>query len=92
MGSIKILGNSIQLSAGVGTTVPDLNGIGAKYVLLQHVGENHHQIIQKTGMGTTVGSIHLPPDTVLTIKKERSDTLETASGNDVYVTSITYQG
>lgn len=91
MNAIKILGISTQLS-GTGTTVPNLSNLGAEYVLLQHTGSNHNLVIQKSGIGTTVGSINLPGKALLVIKKQRTDTLEVSSGNDVFATSVVYQG
>jgi len=90
-GSIKILGNSQQLS-GIGTTVSDINGLGAQYVLIQHTGAGNHYIIEKTGAGVTVGTVYLPSESFLLIKKERTNTISVDSGNDIYATSVVYQG
>jgi len=88
---IKILGNSQQLS-GIGTTVSDIDGLGAQYVLIQHTGGGSHYIIEKTGAGVTVGTVHMPPQSFLLIKKERTNIISVNSGNDIYATSVVYQG
>jgi len=90
-GPIKILGNSQQLS-GIGTTVSDINGLGAQYVLIQHTGGGNHYIIEKTGAGVTVGTVHMTPQSFLLIKKERTNIISVNSGTDIYATSVVYQG
>ncbi len=91
MNPIKILGYAQQLS-GIGTTVSGVNDVGAQYVLVQHTGAGNHFITQQTGTGTTIGTIYVQPDTSIIIKKERTDTIKVDSGNDVYATSVVYQG
>lgn len=91
MGVIKILGNALQLS-GTGTTIPDMNGIGAQYVLIQHTGSGNNYIIQQTGVGDTIGTVHMPSESFLIIKKQRTDILKVDGGNDIYATSVVYQG
>jgi hypothetical protein len=91
MNPIKIIGNLHQLS-GIGTTVADVNNLGAQYVLVQHIGAGNHYITQQTGAGVTIGSIYIPSNSNLLIKKERTDEIKVDSGNDVYATSVVYQG
>lgn len=87
---IKILGTATQLT-GTGTTVPGSDYVGAQYVLVSNIG-TAQTVTQKTGVGVTVGTIFTPASSLLIIKKERTDTLESESGNSVYVTSVVYQG
>jgi hypothetical protein len=87
---IKILGSASQLT-GTGTTVPGSDNVGAQYVLVSNTGTTQ-TVTQKTGAGVTVGTIVTPPSSLLIIKKERTDTLESASGTSVHVTSVVYQG
>ena len=93
MNVIKLLGEATQVNAGSGTSVPDIDGVGAQYVLLQHdhSGGQAHVVEVRTGAGVTTGSLHLAPHNPLIVHKERTDLIY-SSATDVYATSVAYQG
>tara|TARA_B100002019_G_scaffold220769_1_gene193534 strand:+ start:301 stop:582 length:282 start_codon:yes stop_codon:yes gene_type:complete len=93
MNVVKLLGESTQVNAGSGSSVPSIDGIGAQYVLLQHdhTGGQAHIVEVRTGAGVTTGSFHLAPHNPITIQKERTD-LVYCSSTDVYATSVVYKG
>ena len=61
---VKVLGESTQVNAGSGSSVPgSVNGIlgaaiGAEYVMLQHSHSSDRLVEIRTGAGVTYGSIH----------------------------------
>tara|TARA_B100002019_G_scaffold277766_1_gene277928 strand:+ start:503 stop:784 length:282 start_codon:yes stop_codon:yes gene_type:complete len=90
---VKILGEATQVNAGSGSSVPDTNSIGAQYVMVQHdhASGNAHLVETRTGAGVTIGSFYIPPHNPIIVYKERTD-LIFCSSNDVYATSVVYQG
>jgi hypothetical protein len=93
MNVIKLLGEAVQVNTGSGTSVPNIGGIGAQYVLLQHdhSGGQAHVVEVRTGAGVTTGSLHLAPHNPIIVQKNRTD-LVYCSSADVYATSVVYQG
>ena len=92
MNVVKLLGEAVVVS-GSGTTVPDVNGIGAQYVLLQHdhTAGAAHVVEIRTGAGVTTGSLHLAPHVPIIILKDRTDGVYTSS-SDIFATSVVHQG
>ena len=94
---VKILGESTQVNAGSGTSVPgSVNGdlgaaTGAEYVMIQHTHSSDRLIELRTGVGVTYGSIHLAGKDPIIVHKARTD-LVYSSAADVYATSVVYQG
>ena len=94
---IKILGESTQVNAGSGSSVPgSVNGglgaaLGAEYVMLQHSHNSDRLVEVRTGAGVTYGSVHISGKDPIIIHKARTD-LVYSSANDVYATSVVYQG
>ena len=92
MNVVKLLGEAVSVTS-VGTTVPDTNGIGAQYVLLQHdhTAGDAHVVEVRTGAGVTTGSLHLAPHVPIIILKDRTDTVHTSS-SDIFASSVVHQG
>jgi hypothetical protein len=94
---VKILGESTQINAGSGSSVPcSLNSdvgstIGAEYVMIQHSHSSDRLVEVRTGAGVTYGSVHVTGKDPLVIHKARTDVLY-SSASDVYATSVAYQG
>tara|TARA_B100001939_G_scaffold216623_1_gene186306 strand:+ start:577 stop:870 length:294 start_codon:yes stop_codon:yes gene_type:complete len=94
---IKVLGESTQVNAGSGSSVPgSVNGslgaaIGAEYVMIQHSHSSDRLVEIRTGAGVTYGSIHMAGKDPIIIHKERTDLIY-SSAADVYATSVVYQG
>ena len=97
MNAVKILGESTQINAGTGSSVPaSINSsigaaVGAEYVLLQHSHSSDRLVEIRTGAGVTYGSIHMGGKDPIIIHKARTDLLY-SSASDVYATSVVYQG
>ena len=97
MNVIKILGESTQVNAGSGSSVPgSVNGslgaaLGAEYVMIQHSHSSDRLVEVKTGAGDTYGSVHMAGKDPIIIHKARTD-LIFSSANDVYASSVVYQG
>ena len=88
---IKLLGESTQVNAGSGSSVPSIDGIGAQYVMIQHSHSSDRLVEIRTGAGVTTGSIHMAGKDPIIIHKERTDIVY-SSASDVYATSVVYQG
>ena len=88
---VKILGESKQVNAGLGTTVPGSDGVGAKYAMVQHSHSSDRLVEVRTGAGVTYGSVHLAGKDPIIIHKARTDLIY-SSASDVYATSVVYQG
>ena len=94
---IKVLGESTQVNAGSGSSVPgSVNGslgaaLGAEYVMLQHSHSSDRLVEIRTGAGVTYGSIHMAGKDPIIVYKERTDLIY-SSASDVYATSVVYQG
>ncbi len=92
---VKLLGESVNINVGVGTSVPSSEvvngGIGAEYVLIQHSHSSDRLVEIRTGAGDTYGSVHMAGKDPLIIHKQRTD-LVYSSASDVYATSVVYQG
>ena len=94
---IKVLGESTQVNAGSGSSVPgSVNGslgaaIGAEYVMIQHSHSSDRLVEIRTGAGVTYGSIHMAGKDPIIVYKERTDLIY-SSASDVYATSVVYQG
>ena len=88
---VKLLGESTQVNAGSGSSVPNTNGLGAEYVMVQHSHSADRLIEIRTGAGVTIGSMHMTGKDPIIIHKERTD-LVYSSAADVYATSVVYQG
>ena len=94
---IKVLGESTQVNAGSGSSVPSsVNGslgvvVGAEYVMIQHSHSSDRLVEIRTGAGVTYGSIHMAGKDPIIIHKERTDLIY-SSASDVYATSVVYQG
>ena len=90
---VKLLGEAINVNVGSGSSVPAKDGVGSQYVLLQHdhTAGGAHVTEVRTGAGVTTGSLHLAPHNPIIVKKERTD-LIFCSSNDVFATSVVYQG
>ena len=97
MNVIKILGESTQVNAGSGSSVPgSVNGslgaaLGAEYVMIQHSHSSDRLVEIRTGAGVTYGSIHMAGKDPIIVYKERTDLIY-SSASDVYATSVVYQG
>ena len=87
----KLLGESTQVNAGSGSSVPSIDGIGAQYVMIQHSHSSDRLVEIRTGAGVTTGSIHMAGKDPIIIHKERTDIVY-SSASDVYATSVVYQG
>jgi len=94
---IKVLGESTQINAGSGSSVPgSVNGslgaaIGAEYVMIQHSHSSDRLVEVRTGAGVTYGSVHIAGKDPIIIHKARTDLIY-SSASDVYATSVVYQG
>ena len=88
---VKLLGESTQVNAGSGSSVPNINGIGGQYVMIQHSHSSDRLVEVRTGSGATTGSMHIAGKDPIVIHKERTD-LVYSSASDVYATSVVYQG
>ena len=94
---VKVLGESTQVNAGSGSSVPgSVNGslgaaLGAEYVMLQHSHSSDRLVEIRTGAGVTYGSIHIAGKDPIIVRKARTDLIY-SSASDVYATSIVYQG
>jgi len=91
---IKLLGESVQINAGSGSSVPaseTYGSVGAEYVMVQHSHSSDRVVEVRTGAGVTYGSMHVTSNDPIIIQKARTD-LVYSSANDVYATSIVYQG
>ena len=84
---VKILGESKQVNAGLGTTVPGSDGVGAKYAMVQHSHSSDRLVEVRTGAGVTYGSFHMAGNNPLIIRKEHTDLIY-SSGSDVYATNV----
>ena len=97
MNAVKILGESTQINAGTGSSVPaSVNSsigaaVGAEYVLLQHSHSSDRLVEIRTGAGVTYGSVHMAGKDPIIVHKARTD-LVYSSASDVYATSVVYQG
>tara|TARA_B100002019_G_C20857738_1_gene397722 strand:+ start:232 stop:525 length:294 start_codon:yes stop_codon:yes gene_type:complete len=97
MNVIKILGESTQVNAGSGSSVPgSVNGslgaaLGAEYVMIQHSHSSDRLVEIRTGAGVTYGSIHMAGKDPIIVYKQRTDLIY-SSAADVYATSVVYQG
>ena len=91
---VKILGESTQVNAGSGSSVPasEINGsVGAEYAMIQHSHSSDRLVEIRTGAGVTYGSLHMAGKDPIIIHKERTDLIY-SSASDVYATSVVYQG
>jgi len=91
---VKLLGESVQVNAGSGSSVPassTYGSVGAEYVMIQHSHSSDRVVEVRTGAGVTYGSMHVTSNDPIVIHKERTD-LVYSSASDVYATSIVYQG
>jgi len=88
---VKLLGESTQINAGSGTSVPSIGGVGAQYVMVQHSHSSDRLVEVKTGAGVTTGSMHVAGKDPIIIQKNRTD-LVYSTAADVYATSVVYQG
>ncbi len=88
---VKLLGESTQINAGSGSSVPNTDGVGAQYAMIQHTHTSDRVVEVRTGAGVTTGSIHIADRQPIIIQKERTDLIY-SDANDVYATSIVYQG
>jgi hypothetical protein len=88
---VKLLGESTTVNAGSGSSVPNMDGLGAEYVLIQHSHSSDRLVEVRTGLGVTTGSIHIAGKDPILVYKNRTD-LVYSSASDVYATSVVYQG
>lgn len=88
---VKLLGESTTVNAGSGSSVPNMDGLGAEYVLIQHSHSSDRLVEVRTGLGVTTGSIHIAGKDPILVYKKRTD-LVYSSASDVYATSVVYQG
>lgn len=91
---VKLLGESVQVNAGSGSSVPassTYGSVGAEYVMVQHSHSSDRVVEVRTGAGVTYGSMHVTSNDPIIIQKARTD-LVYSSASDVYATSIVYQG
>jgi len=94
---VKVLGESTQVNAGSGSSVPGSvhsglgTTVGAEYVMIQHSHSSDRLVEIRTGAGVTYGSIHMAGKDPIIIHKERTDLIY-SSASDVYATSVVYQG
>ena len=97
MNVIKVLGESTQVNAGSGSSVPASTegslgaAVGAEYVMIQHSHSSDRLVEIRTGAGVTYGSIHMAGKDPIIIHKERDDLIY-SDASDVYATSVVYQG
>ena len=91
MAVVKLLGLSTQVNAGSGSSVPNIDGLGAQYVMVQHSHSSDRTVEVRTGAGVTTGSLHIASKDPIVIQKERTDLVYSSAG-DVYATSVVYQG
>ena len=97
MNVVKLLGESTQVNAGSGSSVPAStegslgSTVGAEYVMLQHSHSSDRLVEVRTGAGVTYGSVHLAGKDPIIIHKARTDLIY-SSASDVYATSVVYQG
>ena len=82
---VKLLGESTQINAGSGTSVPSIGGVGAQYVMVQH-SHSSDRLVE-----VTTGSMHVAGKDPIIIQKNRTD-LVYSTAADVYATSVVYQG
>ena len=88
---VKLLGESTLVNSGSGSSVPNIDGLGAQYVMVQHSHSSDRVVEVRTGAGVTTGSLHIAGKDPIVIQKERTDLIY-SSAADVYATSIVYQG
>jgi len=94
---VKLLGESVQVNAGSGSSVPgSVNGslgsaVGAEYVMIQHSHSSDRVVEVRTGAGVTYGSMHMSSNEPIIVHKSRTDLIY-SSAADVYATSVAYQG
>tara|TARA_Y100000004_G_scaffold46608_1_gene51181 strand:+ start:179 stop:454 length:276 start_codon:yes stop_codon:yes gene_type:complete len=88
---VKLLGESTTINAGSGSSVPNIDGLGAQYVMIQHSHSSDRLVEIRTGAGVTTGSMHMSSKDPIIIQKARTD-LVYSSASDVYATSVVYQG
>jgi len=88
---VKLLGKSTTVNAGSGSSVPNIDGLGAQYVMVQHSHSSDRVVEVRTGAGVTTGSLHIAGKDPIVIQKERTDLIY-SSAADVYATSVVYQG
>jgi len=88
---VKLLGLSTQVNAGFGSSVPNIDGLGAQYVMVQHSHSSDRTVEVRTDAGVTTGSLHIASKDPIVIQKERTDLVYSSAG-DVYATSVVYQG
>jgi hypothetical protein len=91
---VKLLGESVQVNAGSGSSVPasaTYGSVGAEYVMVQHSHSSDRIVEVRTGAGVTYGSMHVTSNDPIIIQKARTD-LVYSSAADVYATSVVYQG
>ena len=88
---VKLLGESTTINAGSGSSVPNIDGLGAQYVMVQHSHSSDRIVEVRTGAGVTTGSVHISGKDPIIIQKERTDLIY-SSASDVYATSVVYQG
>ena len=91
---VKLLGESVQVNAGSGSSVPasaTYGSVGAEYVMIQHSHSSDRVVEVRTGAGVTYGSMHVTSNDPIIVQKARTD-LVYSSAADVYATSIVYQG
>ena len=88
---VQLLGESTLVNVGSGTSVPSSSGVGAEYVMIQHSHSSDRLVEVRTGAGDTYGSVHMAGKDPIIIHKARTD-LVFSSANDVYASSVVYQG
>jgi len=88
---VKLLGESTQVNVGSGSSVPSSSGVGAEYVMIQHSHSSDRLVEVRTSVGDTYGSVHMAGKDPIIIHKARTD-LIFSSANDVYASSVVYQG
>ena len=64
---VKLLGESTTVNAGSGSSIPNIDGVGAQYVMIQHTHTSDRVVEVRTGVGVTTGSIHAVSYTHLTL-------------------------
>jgi hypothetical protein len=91
---VKLLGESVQVNAGSGSSVPassTYGSVGAEYAMIQHSHSSDRVIEVRTGAGVTTGSMHVTGNQPIIVHKDRTDLIY-SSASDVYATSVVYQG
>jgi len=91
---VKLLGESVQVNAGSGSTVPassTYGSVGAEYAMIQHSHSSDRIVEVRTGAGVTYGSMHVTSNDPIIVHKSRTDLIY-SSASDVYATSVVYQG